>query len=268
MTLKKPKISVIIPVYEVERYLRRCLDSVIAQTFTDWEAICVDDGSMDDSGKILDEYAARDKRFRVIHKENAGVSAARNDGIKLARGEFVHFMDSDDFIDPDYYEKMIDALVRAGADAAVSGFVTNVKYTKGLRYRRTRVVRNTFKIFKRTNALSDGYVWRYVFSKKFLSDCGISFPVGMLTMEDMNFLLQILVRMRVLVVVPDVLYHYMFNDLSLLNTRDAEKRKKMKLDYKASKEFRRAFAREHGLMWLWRMRKLQKLPYVGKFFRG
>ncbi len=263
-----PKVSVIIPVYKVERYVRRCLDSVMSQTLTDWEAICVDDGSPDNSGKILDEYARRDKRIRVIHKENGGVSAARNDGIKLARGQYVHFMDSDDFIDPDYYEKMIDALVSTGADAAVSGFVTNVKYTKGLLYNRMRVVRTTFGIFKRTNALSDGYVWRYVFSRKFLSDCGISFPVGMMTMEDMDFLLRILTRMRLLVVVPDVLYHYMFNDLSLLNSRDVEKRKKMKLDYKASKKFRRTFAREHGLIWLWRMRKLQKLPYVGKFFRG
>ena len=78
------KLSVIIPVYNVARYLRECLDSVQAQTFTDWEAICVNDGSTDECGKILDEYAAKDTRFKVIHKENGGVSTARNAGLDVA----------------------------------------------------------------------------------------------------------------------------------------------------------------------------------------
>ena len=90
------KFSVIIPVYNVEPYLRICLDSVLAQTFTDWEAICVDDGSTDGSGAILDEYAALDSRFRVIHQSNAGVSAARNAALDVATGEMVMFLDADD----------------------------------------------------------------------------------------------------------------------------------------------------------------------------
>ena len=81
-----PKISVIIPVYNVEKYLRRCLDSVLAQTFTDWEAICVNDGSSDNSAQILAEYAERDPRFKIITKENGGVSDSRNAGIAIARG--------------------------------------------------------------------------------------------------------------------------------------------------------------------------------------
>lgn len=97
-----PKFSIIIPVYNVAPYLRECLDSVLAQTFTDWEAICVDDGSMDGSGAILDEYAAKDSRFRVIHQANAGVSVARNAGIRLAQGDWVSFVDSDDWVAKDY----------------------------------------------------------------------------------------------------------------------------------------------------------------------
>ena len=102
--MNNPKISVIVPVYNVERYLRKCLDSIIAQTFSDWECICVDDGSPDNSGKILDEYAAKDKRFVIIHKENGGVSSARNAGLDMARGEYITFCDSDDWIEKETYE--------------------------------------------------------------------------------------------------------------------------------------------------------------------
>jgi len=99
-----PKISIIIPMYGVEKYLRRCLDSVLAQSFTDWQAICVDDGSPDKSGEIAESYAARDKRFVVIHKENGGLSDARNAGMPAAKGEYIMYLDSDDFIHPQTME--------------------------------------------------------------------------------------------------------------------------------------------------------------------
>lgn len=95
---KRPFFSIIIPVYNVAPYLRECLDSVLAQTFLDWEAICVDDGSTDESGAILDEYAAKDRRFRVFHQPNAGVSAARNKALDEAKGEWIGFLDADDMI--------------------------------------------------------------------------------------------------------------------------------------------------------------------------
>ena len=99
-----PKISIIVPVYKVEIYLRRCLDSIVAQTFTDWECILVDDGSPDNSGKICDEYAEKDNRFRVFHQANAGVSAARNKGLDEAKGEWIGFVDSDDWMTSDYFQ--------------------------------------------------------------------------------------------------------------------------------------------------------------------
>ena len=97
-------ISVIIPVYNVEKYLRRCLDSVLNQTFSDWQAICVNDGSPDASDKILAEYAARDPRFVVVTKENGGLSDARNAGMEHATGEYIMYLDSDDFIHPQTME--------------------------------------------------------------------------------------------------------------------------------------------------------------------
>lgn len=99
-----PKISIIIPMYGVEKYLRRCLDSVKNQTFQDWQAICVDDGSPDKSGEIAEEYARSDKRFVVVHKENGGLSDARNAGMPVAKGKYIMYLDSDDFIHPQTME--------------------------------------------------------------------------------------------------------------------------------------------------------------------
>jgi len=101
------KFSIIVPVYNVAPYLRDCLSSVQAQTFTDWECICIDDGSADGSGAILDEYAAKDARFKVVHQQNRGVSAARNVAIDMARGEWLGFLDADDMIDADWFKRMI-----------------------------------------------------------------------------------------------------------------------------------------------------------------
>jgi glycosyltransferase involved in cell wall biosynthesis len=102
-----PKISVIIPVYNVESYLHRCINSILNQTFQDFEIILINDGSNDKSGQICDDYAQKDKRIKVIHKKNARVSAARNDGIKMAKGKYVSFIDSDDWIEPEMHQEMI-----------------------------------------------------------------------------------------------------------------------------------------------------------------
>lgn len=109
----------IIPVYNVEKYLRRCLDSVIAQTYRNLEIICVDDGSVDESGKICDQYAVRDARIKVIHQENQGLSAARNRGLDAADGEYIAFVDSDDYILEDMYKKMLDKLLNYNVDLCV-----------------------------------------------------------------------------------------------------------------------------------------------------
>ena len=112
----KPKISIIIPMYNVEKYLRRCLDSVKNQTFKDWQAICVDDGSPDKSGEIAEEYASKDKRFVVVHKENGGLSDARNAGMKKVQGEYVMYLDSDDFIHPQTMEIAYGLAQKNGTD--------------------------------------------------------------------------------------------------------------------------------------------------------
>ena len=117
--MRTPLISVIIPVCNVEKYLHRCVDSVIAQTYQNLEIICVDDGSIDESGRICDQYAVRDARIKVIHQENQGLSAARNKGLDAAEGEYIAFVDSDDYILEDMYKKMLDKLLNYNVDLCV-----------------------------------------------------------------------------------------------------------------------------------------------------
>ena len=114
------KISVVIPVYKVEKYIRECVDSVLSQTLTDIEVILVDDGSPDQCGSILDEYANKDSRVKVIHKKNEGVSAARNDGLQLCSGQYLYIMDSDDYIEPNALEVMYQNACSTGADVVIT----------------------------------------------------------------------------------------------------------------------------------------------------
>lgn len=119
----KPLISVIVPIYNTEKYLRKCFDSIINQTYKSLQIILVDDGSTDNSGVICDEYAAKDKRIQVIHKENAGVTAARNDGLDAASGDYIGFVDSDDWIELNMYEEMLENLMQTGADFVHTGVI-------------------------------------------------------------------------------------------------------------------------------------------------
>lgn len=122
--MMNPKISVVIPVYNAVKYLRECLDSICTQSFSDWEIVAVDDGSTDESPAILDEYAARDGRVRVIHKANEGVSAARNDGLSAAVGEYVLFVDSDDWVESGALQMYSDEASKVNADVVVTDYWT------------------------------------------------------------------------------------------------------------------------------------------------
>ncbi len=120
--MKNPAVSVIVPVYNVEPYLARCLDSILAQTFTDFELLLIDDGSPDRCGEICDEYPGKDNRVRVFHQPNAGVSCARNKGLDVAKGHYVVFVDSDDYVLPSYLHALYeDASAHPGVGLVVHG---------------------------------------------------------------------------------------------------------------------------------------------------
>lgn len=207
-----PKISIIVPVYNVEKYLRCCLDSIVAQTFTDWECICVDDGSPDNSGKILDEYAAKDNRFVIIHKENGGVSSARNAGLDIARGEYITFCDSDDWIESNTYETLI---------LSINNRVDIISYDILYEYRnRSETCSPDF--FSQNNLQNirniltgkiRGYVVCRLIKKEIVDS--LRFDTSLELCEDLFFFLQLLSRSENIVHVNKPLYHYrLFNDMS------------------------------------------------------
>ena len=116
------KISIIVPIYNIEKYLPRCLDSILAQTYKNLEVILVDDGSVDNSGMIADKYARNDQRINVIHQVNKGVSAARNAGLDLATGDYIGFVDGDDYIEKDMYERLLFNAIKYKADISHCGY--------------------------------------------------------------------------------------------------------------------------------------------------
>ena len=128
-------ISVIVPVYNIEGYLGKCIDSIIAQTYKDLEIILVDDGSSDHCGAICDKYAKKDNRIKVIHKPNGGLSDARNHGIEAATGSYLGFVDGDDYIEPQMYEKLHNALVENDAEMSICSF----RYVGGYEERNGRL---------------------------------------------------------------------------------------------------------------------------------
>lgn len=121
--MESPKISIVVPVYNAEKYLGRCINSILAQTFVDFEVLLIDDGSKDYSGNICDDYALIDMRIKVIHKKNEGVSTARNVGLDSARGEWIAFVDADDFVYPTWLHNYI--VLADGYDLVVQGFKNN-----------------------------------------------------------------------------------------------------------------------------------------------
>ena len=127
-----PLISVIVPVYKAEKYLDKCVQSIVNQTYKNLEIILVDDGSPDNCPEMCDEWAKKDSRIKVIHKENGGVSSARNAGLDNSFGDYIGFVDSDDFIENDFYECLYDNLVENGADISFCTFKTLDEKNRGI----------------------------------------------------------------------------------------------------------------------------------------
>lgn len=204
-----PELSIIVPVYKVEPYLRRCLDSILAQTFRDFELILIDDGSPDNCGAICDEYAAKDSRIIVIHQKNQGVSAARNAGLDIARGTYLGFVDSDDWIEPEMYETMIATAKEKQVDVVVCGinyceedgqFVRSDLVTEG-DYNNEQVM---FSLYGMPNPLGGGCCNK-VFHSRITQ--GKHFREGIAMAEDWLFLFDCLYNCNACVKISKELYH-------------------------------------------------------------
>ena len=213
-----PKVSIIIPCYKVEKYLTRCLDSVCAQTFKDWEAICVDDGSPDNCGAILDEYAEKDNRIKVIHQENQGLSVARNNGKKLAQGNYIYFLDSDDSIHPQLMDIAYGLAQKHNADLVnfeyynedKEKFVTKQINADKIKF---KITENPLFLVKRKEKYKIHFnVWTKLYKKELLD--GIDF-IPKIHFEDFPHTYAVLSRKPRTVVISEKLYYYTQNDASI-----------------------------------------------------
>lgn len=211
--MNTPKISVIVPVYNVEQYLPRCIDSILAQTFTDFELLLIDDGSPDNSGKICDEYAERDTRIRVFHKKNGGVSSARNMGLENAQGEWIAFVDGDDWVENSmFYEMYSHALINK-VDIVISDFYINDRCKQIIDYQYNEYVPYLFfKAILEGKAM--GSLWNKLFHYKLFEN--IKFDIEITYCEDVLVLAQILYKSNIIIsFIHTPFYHYFKTPKSL-----------------------------------------------------
>lgn len=204
-------ISVIVPIYKVEPYLRKCVDSILAQTYRNLEVILVDDGSPDGCGAICDKYAKLDSRVRVIHKPNGGLSDARNAGLDICTGRYVGFVDSDDWIEPDMYETLLALLCQFDADMAFGGVADDLERdgttqtVKVSDYGHTPFAESNVDAMRRY-FLGSWAAWDKLYKTELFD--GIRYPVGEIN-EDEAIVLHLLDRCRRVCYTNQIFYHYM-----------------------------------------------------------
>lgn len=222
-----PKISIIVPVYNTEKYLQRCIDCILNQTFKDFELILVNDGSTDLSGKIIEDYARKEKRIKTLHIENSGQGAARNRGLDIAAGDYIGFVDSDDWIHKDMYQIMLDTIIKEDCD------IVQIKHSIDEEYREYSIVDsyNTYAVndvkleFAKCNNFE---ILEYIFPvNKLYKRCLweiLRFPEGKFA-EDLRVTCQLYKQVKKYVKVDQQLYHYYMSPQS--STRGDFKLKKL-----------------------------------------
>lgn len=208
--MKKPKVSIIIPIYNSEKYLNRCFDSILNNNYKNLEVITVNDGSKDNSQKIIDEYVEQyPKIFKSIEQKNQGIGAARNNGMKKATGKYIMFVDNDDYIDKDYINTYVNEIEREDLDVIISG------------YRRADDEKTLFSVTLDNKYEWSKYVsiapWGKIYKKEFLDNNDIKFmitPIG----EDVYFNLKVNTRSDKIKVIDYIGYNWYFNGKSVTNT--------------------------------------------------
>lgn len=214
----KPDVSIIIPVHNVEQYLSRCIDSVLSQTFANWELLLVDDGSTDKSSSLCDEYKLKDVRIRVFHKENGGVSSARNMGLDYAKGEWISFVDSDDYLEPNMYEVMYAGTQCAPVDVVYCDYFQCFNNGK---IRENVAVYDSDKRERLRAFLLKGWpvVWNKLYRRSFLEKNDITFQSKYNFCEDMLFTFEVLYHSNEALHIAQALYNYnRINEYSIVNT--------------------------------------------------
>ena len=231
--MKEPKISVIVPVYNVEKYLSKCLDSILCQTFSNIEIICVNDGSTDNSRKILEEYKNKDSRIIIIDKKNGGLSSARNAGMKVAKGEFFSFIDSDDWIDSSMLEKLYKNITSLDTDISICAVhqfdETNQKIDDSNPYYTLEYFDSSFDnksfSYKDTKPfIMDVCVmaWNKLYRRSLIDKCKAEFPDGLI-FEDGPFFFSIFFKTQKVSIVREFLYYYRVNRIGSIIQKAGKK---------------------------------------------
>lgn len=216
------KISIIIPIYNVREYLAKCIESVINQTYQDIEIICVDDGSTDGSYEICEYYKKKDSRIKVVHKINEGIVSARQTGLKIANGEYVGFVDGDDWIDEKMYESMIQTMEKSNVDIVETGVIDsyNSFTEKERKYKLKEGIYKSEKFKKNilNNLIYDGkfynygvvsvYLWNKLFKRKYITECYMKLDYKQSMFEDFVSVYPYLIKHQSIAIINKAFYHY------------------------------------------------------------
>lgn len=216
------KVSIIVPVYNVEKYLHKCLSSLINQTLKDIEIIVINDGSTDNSSQIIEEFVQKDTRIKAIKQENSKLGATRNNGIKLATGEYIGFVDSDDYVDENFFEELYNTAKKYNADIVSTNILKhkpkfckyNIKYNE---YKTTTNIQDKIKLCSDTKKRFFS-CWNKIYKRDLINSNNIIFTENKLH-EDVLFSLSALYFSKTLAVTPNTKYHYMQNPSSICNTK-------------------------------------------------
>lgn len=226
------KISIIIPIYNVKKYINKCIESIINQTYKNLEIILVDDGSTDGSGKICDEFKKEDNRIVVIHKKNEGVSSARNEGLKIATGDYIGFIDADDFIEKDMYLKMINRIKKDNTKMTICNAYLedeNGVQTKNFKSDSQNII-DSYELMHRImeDYVFQGYMWNKLYARSLIyndKNDYLKFDTNISNLEDRLFNLQLIDKNKKFNVsfLNEKLYHYIQRESSAIHTRYNDK---------------------------------------------
>lgn len=232
--MANPKVSFIVPVYNTQEFLPRCLDSLLGQTCLDIEIVVVNDGSPDDSAAIIGKYACKDSRVCVVEKSNGGLSSARNAGMDVARGDIIDFVDSDDYVEPNLAEFLVDAFAREHPEIVVFGAVCEPAELASKRIQQLlspeACVFESFDSALLFSANAQPYVWRAAYSRELIERESLRFAEKVRFAEDVVFQFESYPLSARTVLAPEKLYHYVMQEKSLTHVFNAGAKRMDKID--------------------------------------
>ena len=207
-----PLISIVVPVYNVEKFLCTCLDSILSQTYTNWEAILVDDGSKDNSGKISDEYAQKDHRIKVLHKQNGGVSDARQAGLDAAKGEYIIHADPDDWVEPKMLEELLHKAKEENADMVICDTIWEKGTITELHIERPTSLDNEIILCDLFDGKIHGSCWNKLVRRSIFKQYNVKFPQGVQLREDLYVVASLLIHPIKVSYLNKAFYHYVIGE--------------------------------------------------------